>query len=116
MSDESFELIVAYVPDLMDRSKVQAAAGDLVQFVADPKTVVDVVTGQLPMPALVLFDLSRDGVIDAIGALRLINPRPKSVGFGSHKDRARLDEAKAVGCDKVVARSEFFRRLVDLLT
>jgi hypothetical protein len=37
------------------------------------------------------------------------------IGFGPHGDRERLDEAKALGCQQVLARSAFFGRLGELL-
>ena len=95
--------VAAYVPDLMDRSKVAAAAD--VTFVATP--------GELAGAGaeVVVVDLSRPGVVEALGDLR----RVRTIGFGSHVDQDLLQRAKAAGCDEVMARSRFFARLGELL-
>jgi hypothetical protein len=96
--------IVAFVPDLMDRSKVSAAAGDRVRFVASAgelsKTEADVV----------VVDLSRPGVLEALPSIK-----SRTIGFGSHVDTELLDAAKEAGCDEVLARSAFFSQLPELL-
>jgi hypothetical protein len=103
-------VIVALVPDLMDRSKVSAAAagrsGD-VRFVASAGELVSQAAGA----TLVLVDLARPGVIDALGQLPA---GIRVVGFGSHVDRATLAAATAAGCE-AYPRSELFRRLPELL-
>ncbi len=95
--------IAAYVPDLMDRSKL-SAAGD-VSFVATP--------AELPSKAVdvVVVDLSRPGVLEVLGQLRGV----RTIGFGSHVDAELLAAAKAAGCTEVLPRSRFFARLPDLL-
>jgi hypothetical protein len=97
-------VIVAYVPDLMDRSKV-AAAGD-VTFVTRPEDLV--ASGA----DTVLVDLARPGVLDVLGSLG----SARIVGFASHVDRPLLDAARAAGCTEVLARSAFFSRLAELLS
>ena len=95
--------IVAYVPDLMDRSRL-ASAGD-VTFVA---TAAELAT----TPGdVVVVDLSRSGVLEALPGLRGV----RTVGFGSHVDRELLAAARAAGCDEVLPRSQFFARLGDVL-
>jgi hypothetical protein len=37
------------------------------------------------------------------------------VAFGSHVDKARLDQARAAGCDEVLPRSKFSGELPELL-
>ncbi len=97
-------MILAFVPDLMDRSKV-AAAGT-VTFVQQPADL----TGQ---PAdLVIVDLSRPGVLDALPDLA----GTRVIGFASHVDRALMDAARAAGCTEVLARSVFFSRVADIVT
>lgn len=101
--------VVAYIPDLMDRSKVAAAAPGRVTFVARPEA--------LPAAAaaadLVVVDLGRPGVLDVLPDVAGLGMR--EIGFGSHVDRDVLDEAVAAGCHQVLARSAFFSRLSDLL-
>jgi DNA-binding NarL/FixJ family response regulator len=100
--------VVAYVPDLMDRSKV-AAAGPPVSFVSTPDALVDAAPGA----DVVVVDLGRPGVVDALPALVATGARV--VAFGSHVDRATLDSARAAGCEEVLPRSAFFRDLPQLL-
>jgi hypothetical protein len=95
--------IAAYVPDLMDRSKVAAAAQG-VTFVGRPDELVSVDAD------LVVLDLSRPGAVDVIPLLTA-----RTVGFGRHTQRELLDAARRAGCDEVLVRSDFFPRLPELL-
>ena len=97
--------VYAFVPDLMDRSKVVAAA---------PAAVVVTQPGQLAAGTgdLVVLDLARTGALDAIGPL--IATGARVIGFASHVDREGIDAARIAGCE-VYARSAFFGRLRDLL-
>ena len=90
------------MPDLMDRSKL-AAAGEVV-FVATP--------GELAGASadLVVVDLSRPGVLDALARVDA-----RTIGFGSHVDHQLLAAARAAGCDEVLPRSKFFARIGELL-
>jgi hypothetical protein len=96
--------VVAYVPDVMDRSKLVAVRADVV-FVADPRALVDA-PGDV-----VVVDLMRDGVLEVLPALR----GRRVIGFGRHTERARLEAAAAAGCDEVLPRSAFFPRVAALL-
>ena len=96
--------IVAYVPDLMDRSKV-AAAGDCV-FVSRPHDLAAL----SPSADVVVVDLTRPGVIDVIGDLD-----GPVIGFANHTARDVMDAARAAGCEQVLKRSEFFARIDELL-
>ena len=89
---------VAYVPDLMDRSKVGASVGP-VTFVSRPADLPAASEGA----ALVVVDLSRPGVLEVLPSI--VAP---TIGFGRHDDRERLAAATAAGCDRVLARSAFF--------
>lgn len=101
---------LALVPDLMDRSKVEAAARaagvelELVGTAAD-------LAGRAEGADLVIVDLGRPGVLDALGQLAGL----RTVGFGSHVDRELLGAAAAAGCATVMARSAFFGRVGGLL-
>jgi hypothetical protein len=96
---------VAYVPDLMDRSKVASAAPGAV-FVSSP--------ADLPAASatadLVVVDLSRPGVLEVLPGIAA-----PTIGFGRHDDRERLSAATAAGCDRVLARSAFFAQVAQLL-
>lgn len=95
--------VVAFVPDLMDRSRISAAVPDAL-FVSSPTALAGVEAD------VVVVDLSRPGVIDALPGITA-----RTVGFASHVDRETIDAARTAGCDDVLARSEFFRRVAELL-
>jgi hypothetical protein len=95
----------AFVPDLMDRSKVLAAAPGAV-IAATPADLAGAGPGDT-----VLVDLGRPGVLEALPALVATGARV--IGFGSHVDRALLEAAHGAGCE-VLARSAFFARLPEL--
>jgi hypothetical protein len=96
--------IVAYVPDLMDRSKV-AAAGDCV-FVSRP----DDLAALSPSADVVVVDLTRPGVVDV-----LTDVKGRVIGFANHTARDVMDAARAAGCEQVLPRSDFFARIDELL-
>jgi hypothetical protein len=108
--------VLAFVPDLMDRSRVVAAAsaaGRQLEVVRTPAELVEratAVPGVSP-DTLVLLDLGRPGVVEALAALGGVT----SVGFASHVDRDLLRRARAAGCGRVLARSAFFGGLGELL-
>ncbi|MGF1595619.1 MAG: hypothetical protein ACFCVK_01605 [Acidimicrobiales bacterium] len=95
--------IVAYVPNLLDRSRF----GRSVTFVDDAAEAT------AARPDIVLVDLDRCDPGE-LGRWRLDGARV--VGFGSHVDEERQRSALDAGWDEVLARSVFFRRLPDLLT
>jgi hypothetical protein len=101
--------VVAYVPDLMDRSKVAEAAAAEVRFVRRPEELA----AAAATADLVVVDLGRPGVLDALVEVAALGVRV--IGFGSHVDRDVLDEARAAGCSQVLARSAFFGQLATLL-
>lgn len=100
--------VVAYTPDLMDRSKVAAAAPGVV-LVHRPGELATVASAG----DVVVVDLSRPGVLDALPAVVATGARV--IGFGSHVDRDLLGAARDAGCGEVLARSAFFGRIEELL-
>jgi hypothetical protein len=90
--------VCALVGDLMDRSKISSAIGD-VEFVRD----ADGCDGA----DVVIVDLARFG--DQVAALRTSRPDARVVCFGPHVDEASADAAVAAGADVVMPRSKFFR-------
>ncbi len=97
--------VYVFAPDLMDRSKIVAAAPEAV-VIADVRALVTTAGDT------VVVDLSRPAAVDALAAL--VGGGARVVGFASHVDRGRIDEARAAGCE-VLARSAFFGRLAELL-
>jgi hypothetical protein len=95
--------VAAYVPDLMDRSKVASAAPEAT-FVSRVEDLVSVEAD------LVVLDLTRPGAVEVIP--RLTAP---TLGFCRHTMRDVIAAAEAAGCDRVLVRSEFFARLPGVL-
>jgi hypothetical protein len=98
--------VVAYVPDLMDRSRM-AAPGVEVSFVTSPASLAGVDAD------LVIVDLGRPGVLDVLGDLD--QRAVPVIGFASHVDRDLMAAARSAGCARVLARSAFFSRVGELL-
>lgn len=96
--------VVAYVPDLMDRSKV-AAAGDCT-FVSRPADLVAL----CPEADVVVVDLTKPGVVDVLADLH-----GRVIGFANHTSRDVMEAARAAGCEHVLPRSDFFARIDELL-
>ncbi len=92
--------VVAFAPDLMDQSKLRAAGVTVLRSIADLATTD---------ADLVLVDLSRPGVLDAIGDLDT-----EVIGFGPHVDDELLEAGRVAGCADVLPRSVFFRRLPEI--
>jgi DNA-binding NarL/FixJ family response regulator len=90
--------VVAFVTDLMDRSKVQAAVPGAT-FARDPAAAAGA--------DVVVVDLARFG--DTIGDIRAHAPGARIVAFGPHVDDELLARAGEAGADVVMARSRFFR-------
>lgn len=96
--------IAAYVPDLMDRSKV-AAAGDAT-FASRPGDLAGLSRGA----DVVVVDLTRPGVVDVLPELH-----GRVIAFANHTARQAMAAARAAGVDEVMPRSEFFARIDELL-
>ena len=92
-------------------SKITAtarSAGVPVRVVRDPATLP-------PDPSpLLIVDLNQDGTLPAAVAWKQATGGPV-IGFVSHVDGATIKAARAAGIDRVMPRSEFDRRLPELL-
>ena len=108
--------VVAFVPDLMDRSRIAAVAPDT-HFVRRADELLELVDqaalDHSAPPRLALVDLGRPGALDAVR--RLTESGVAALGFASHVDHPLLEAGRAAGCSQVLARSVFFRRLPELL-
>lgn len=105
--------VVAFVPDLMDRSKVAAVLGARGRFVATPEALLIEAAGA----DVAVVDLDRLAAApDGLDIVSDVAARVgRVVGYASHVERERLEEARARGCDQVLARSAFFTQLATLL-
>ena len=68
-------------------------------------------------PGCVFIDLGIPGleITSVVSRLRSAAGTVPTVAFGSHVDKARLDQARAAGCDEVLPRSKFSGELPELL-
>ena len=114
MSGEGQRRVLALVADLMDRSRLNAAAAESTTVICKAPTAPAASTVDLEGVDLVIVDLARPTALAAIEALR---PRTTAriVAYGPHVDRERLAAAEAAGSDDVLARSAFVARLGGLL-
>ncbi len=99
--------VLAYVPDLMDRSKLAAAVPD-VTFLGGPAALA----ARASEADLVVVDLDRPAAIDVLADVVATGARV--VGFAAHVDDPTLEAATARGC-RAVPRSRFFRSLPSVL-
>jgi hypothetical protein len=103
--------VLALVKDLIFASRITAtarAAGVPVRIVRDPQQLA----GQ--PGRLLIVDLNQPGAIAAAAVWQRETGRP-SVGFVSHVDAETINQARASGIDRVLARSAFVERLQELL-
>jgi hypothetical protein len=107
--------VLALVPDLMDRSRITAAAGPDVEFVSSVAALGTRLERPGAGPAIVILDLARSAALDAVPAVRARAGGARILAFGAHVDGDRLARARAAGCDRVLARSAFFARLAELV-
>lgn len=103
---------VAFVSDLLFRSKIQAAAsatGAAVSFVRD------VSDSAVDGASLAIIDLDAPAAIQTIAALGSAHPSLRLVGYVSHVNADRIRDARAAGPVEVMARSAFVAALPSLL-
>jgi DNA-binding NarL/FixJ family response regulator len=98
--------VLAYIPDLMDRSRVSAAV-EGVEFVKAPGDVSRAEAGDV-----VVVDLGRPGALEAVADL---GPGVRSIGFASHVDRSLMERAEQAGVGEVLPRSRFFASMAVML-
>ena len=98
--------MIAYVPDLMDRSRL-GGLGDAVTFVSTIAQIGDATHGDT-----VIVDLGRDGAVTAAGAAAARGARV--IGFAAHVDDELLNSAKAAGIE-ALPRSRFFKQIGEML-
>jgi CheY-like chemotaxis protein len=113
--------VLALVDDLLFLSRIREAArgADLeVRPVRSPAQLVDGVRDGARL-VLVDADSGRLPWVDAVAALRGEGPDASSavpvVAFFSHVNEDRGRQARAAGCDRVLARGAFVKELPALL-
>lgn len=104
--------IALFISDLMFQSQVRVAmqgAERELRFLSSPETLPD----DAP-PALAVFDLS-SGNLDALRLFREKFPDVKTLAFLPHVETQLYEQAKALGCSRIVSRFEFSKNIRKLL-
>ena len=111
--------IVALVEDLFFLARIQETAKSLGLTVTAVDRRSDVTRVAAMKPSALIIDLNARGLdpivwIRALKADRFLQSVPL-VAFASHVETQLIAQARAAGCDTVLARSAFTRQLPDLL-
>lgn len=109
---------VLLTSDLIFSTKVTGTARALgleIAVVADVEKAAELCRGEAP--GCVFIDLGTPGleITSVVSRLRGAAGPVPTVAYGSHVDKARLDQARAAGCVEVLPRSKFSAELPDLL-
>jgi hypothetical protein len=101
--------IAAFIPNIFDRSRFSGEHRHRVTFIDDPEALADLDAN------VVIVDLDRCPDPAAYTDAAAAAPSLVLVGFGPHVDTEGHREARDLGFHLVLPRSNFFRRLPDLL-
>lgn len=109
--------ILAAIHDLMFSSKVTASArGRPIEWLKRGSKVVEQVSAS--RPDVLLIDLASPQ-LDAVNAIREIKggdcKATTVIGYVDHTREDLIEAARAAGCDQVMSKGEFARRLPELL-
>lgn len=109
--------VLVAIHDLMFSSKVTAAlGGKKVNWLPRGTKVADHVAAT--KPDVLLVDLASPA-LDAVNAIRAIKSGEQKgtvvIGYVDHTRADVMDAARAAGCDQVLSKGEFARRLPELL-
>lgn len=108
--------ILAAIHDLMFSSKVNAAAqGRPIVWMPRGTRVAEQV--EAVKPDVLLIDLAAPA-LDAVNAIRQIKAAGNAVtiiGYVDHTRAEVMEAARTAGCDQVLSKGEFARRLPELL-
>ena len=109
--------VLAAIHDLMFSSKVNAAArGKPLSWVPRGTDVAEHVARE--KPDVLLIDLGSPK-FDAVAAVKAIksgeSKQTTVIGYVDHTREDLIEAARAAGCDQVMSKGEFARRLPELL-
>ncbi|MBI4151190.1 hypothetical protein HY492_03620 [Candidatus Woesearchaeota archaeon] len=111
-------LVLVVVTDLLFKSKIietaQAVSGDIV-LATGHESALDVAHQLHPDKAIVDLNEKEFDALKTIKELKQKNAGLTIIGFVSHVQRELQAHAKLAGCDDIMPRSEFVRKLPDLL-
>ncbi|RFM25371.1 MAG: hypothetical protein D0433_00310 [Candidatus Thermochlorobacter aerophilum] len=104
--------IALFIPDLIFRTQVRLAMQDTpyeLKFCISPDTL-----SEAHPPALAVFDLSF-GELDQLERFRQRFPNVPTLAFLPHMQTQLYEQARTMGCTKVVSRFEFSKNIRKLL-
>src|SRR2546425_1225762 len=110
--------VLVAVHDLMFTSKINAAGkGHEMLWLPRGTSVADQVKEK--KPEVLLIDLN-NAALKAPEAIRAIKADAETkgvhvIGYVGHTEEAIIEAARAAGCDQVMTKGEFARRLPELL-
>jgi DNA-binding response OmpR family regulator len=114
MADATNPLILLFSDDLLDSSRVVGharAAGLEVAVIRTLEQAQQLVAARQPLAVILDLHHPKLDVTRWRANLHELVPTMKIIGYGSHVDVARLKEARAAGCDRVMPRSQFVEEL-----
>ncbi|RPJ61169.1 MAG: response regulator [Acidobacteria bacterium] len=111
---------LVFVPDLFFQAKILATAkatGRLIRVVPSPEALIE--ECRTPGAGVVILDLAPAG-IDPIRIIQAIKTSdrtgaPRVVGFYSHINKDIERRAREAGCDLMLSKSTFSKRLPEIL-
>lgn len=111
--------VIAAVTDLFFIAKMQAAARHAGVELGFVSTTEELLAKAEAGVDLVVLDLN-DPNLDILGEIETLRANPETaslplLGFISHVDVDLAEQAKKAGCDRVVPRSQFSSRLIEML-
>ena len=92
-----------------------SALGQEVAVAGDVAEAVDLCRARPPAYVIIDLGMAEIEIATAVARLREAAGAVPIIAFGSHVDKARLDEARAAGCVEVLPRSKFSADLPALL-
>lgn len=109
--------VVLISRDLFFTSKVTGAADVAGVKVAVARDAEAVLTKMGELPVRCVFVDLADPALDVANLIARLptENRPRVIAFGAHVATARLDAARAAGCDTVLTRGQFDAKLSELL-
>lgn len=104
--------IVAFTKDLMFSSRIREALSPRAD-VAFARSV-DELRSASPV-RVVLLDLADEKARDALACVKRDFPEAFCAGYYPHVQKETADEFKKLGCDEVMPRSRFVRKMAELV-
>ncbi len=92
-----------------------AALGQEVSVAGSLAEAVEVCRARPTAYVIIDMGMAEIDIVMAVARLREAAGAVPLIAYGSHVDKARLDEARAAGCDEVMPRSKFSAELPALL-